>query len=119
MKKEGLAMKMTDMIQNLYKLIHTPIVTPFNLLENSKLKNYNYVKYYKGSAGLVCEMECVVEERLEKFFYFFDNKDYLQKIERQTKGSKRELLFDRSTEINVKKSQFSKQRQTLGKTLTS
>lgn len=30
----------------LYKLMFKDIVTPFNLLENAKLDNYNYVKYY-------------------------------------------------------------------------
>ena len=33
-------------INGLYELMFKDIVTPFNLLENARLGNYQYVKYY-------------------------------------------------------------------------
>ena len=52
---------MNKYIDNIFKLLYSPIVTPYNLLENAKLKNYSYVKYYKGSDGLITEMKCIVD----------------------------------------------------------
>lgn len=31
-------------MNKIYMLLNSPIVTPYNLLENVKLKNYEYVK---------------------------------------------------------------------------
>lgn len=89
---------MQDMINKLYELLHTPLVTPYNLLENSKISNYNYVKYYKSGNELICEMECESYGEVEKYFYSFDQRDFLQKIERDN-NTEREVLFDRTAEI--------------------
>ncbi|MGM8366581.1 hypothetical protein ACLIBG_14035, partial [Virgibacillus sp. W0181] len=108
---------MQEMIDKIYHLIHTPLVTPYNLLDNSRLNNYNYVKYYREEAGLVCEMECDFESDLETFFYFFDEKDYLQKIERDLGSSEREVLFDRAIEVEKHKQAFT-ERNSNGKKAT-
>lgn len=99
---------MQDMINKLYKLLHTPLVTPYNLLENCKISNYNYVKYYKKDNGLICEMECESHGEVEKYFYSFDQKDFLQKIERENNSIEREVLFDRAIEVKMHEMNFSK-----------
>lgn len=102
---------MQDMVNKLYELLHTPLVTPYNLLENSKISNYNYVKYYKGSDGLICEMECESYGEVEKYFYSFDQKDFLQKIERDNSNREREVLFDRIVEVKLQKEKYSNLRK--------
>ena len=68
-------------IKRIYDMLYSPVLTPYNLLENVKLPNYRYVKYYTNSIGIVAEMLCLVDEGEEKAFYYqFDKKDYLQKI---------------------------------------
>ena len=46
-------------IKKIYDMLYSPIISPYNLLENAKLDNYSYVKYYKNKIGLVAEMQCV------------------------------------------------------------
>lgn len=94
---------MENYIDKLYNLLHSAIVTPYNLLENAKLDNYNYVKYYKGKSGLIAEMQCINEDAEEViFFYEFNKKDELQNIIMKNDiGS--EIVFSRNEEIeNVK-----------------
>ena len=94
---------MEKYIDKLYSLLHSPIITPYNLLENAKLDKYNYVKYYKGSKGLIAEMECINEDAIEvTFFYEFNMKDELDTIVMKDQQSL-EVMFNRSDEIeNVK-----------------
>lgn len=94
---------MENYIDKLYNLLHSAIVTPYNLLENAKLDNYNYVKYYKGKSGLIAEMQCINEDTEEViFFYEFNKKDELEKIVmKNDTGS--ETVFSRNEDIeNVK-----------------
>jgi len=95
---------MEKYIDKLYALLHSPIITPYNLLENAKLDNYNYVKYYKGSKGLITEMECINEDAIElTFFYEFNMKDELDTIVMKDQQSL-EVVFNRNDEIeNIKK----------------
>ena len=90
---------MNEILNKLYKLIHTPLVTPYNLLENAKINTYNYVKYYKSINGLVCEMECEYSNLKEKFFYHFDENDYLQIIVRKSSDDLEEIIYSRDSEI--------------------
>jgi len=47
-------------------------------LENVKLDNYSYVKYYKNEIGLVAEMRCMIPgEGNQTFYYQFDKKESL------------------------------------------
>ena len=48
-------------VKRIYDLLHSPVLTPYNLLENVKLDNYFYVNYYKNEIGIVCEMKCTVK----------------------------------------------------------
>lgn len=88
-------------IKKIYDMLYSPILTPYNLIENVKLPNYEYVKYYKNHMGVVAEMKCFLDEQEEKVFYYqFDQKDYLQKIYYYDNGTE-EAFFDRK--IAVKK----------------
>lgn len=62
-------------------MLYAPVISPYNLLENAKLENYRYVKYYTNEIGLIAEMQCEIPGEGEKVFYYqFDKKDYLQMI---------------------------------------
>ena len=86
-------------IKRIYDMLYSPVLTPYNLLENVKLPNYRYVKYYTNSIGIVAEGE-------EKAFYYqFDKKDYLQKIYYYD-NSVEELIFDRQFAIEEAKENY-------------
>lgn len=91
---------MDKIIKKIYELIHSPIVTPYNLLENAKLDNYNYVNYYKGEIGLVAEMECSISDGVNAIYYYcFDENDKLIKVYEEVKGQK-DIVFDREEELS-------------------
>lgn len=72
---------MDALIKKIYDMLYSPIITPYNVLENAKLDNYSYVKYYTNKIGLIAEMQCVIPGEGERvFFYQFDKKDFLQII---------------------------------------
>lgn len=97
---------MTSDIKNIYDLLYSPIITPYTLLDNSKLSNYSYVKYYKDNENLVAEMECIVADgTCEVFYYIFDNNDYLMQVLIKEQLGKR-LLFDRNDKLNEAKSNY-------------
>lgn len=98
---------MDKYIDKLYALLHSPIITPYNLLENAKLDNYNYVKYYKGSNGLIAEMECINADANEVIFYYkFNEKDELDSILMKSKNGI-EIMFDRNDETEYVKERIS------------
>lgn len=76
-------------IKKIYDMLYSPIISPYNLLENAKLENYSYVKYFTNEEGLVAEMQCVIPGEGEMVFYYqFDKKDYLQRIYQNTMEKK-------------------------------
>lgn len=97
---------MNNYIKKIYDMLYSPILTPYNLVENAKLKNYNYVKYYTNSIGVVAEMQCVIPDEGEKVFYYqFDKKDYLQVIY-QDSIEKGAIVFNREAEIVAAKEEY-------------
>ena len=87
-------------IKNIYDLLNSPILTPYNLLENVKLDNYSYVNYYKGEQGIICEMKCTNLEKEEaKYSYFFDINDHLLKVNMQVAGAETIEVFNRDIEL--------------------
>lgn len=87
-------------INKIYEMLYSHIITPYNLLENAKLTNYSYVKYYRGDDGLISEMRCVIEGELEEstFYYYFDNEDKLKKVTIDN-GREVSTVFERQTEL--------------------
>lgn len=97
---------MNDKIKQIYDLLYSPIVTPFNLLENAKLKNYEYVKYYKKESSFIAEMKCKdLSGESTIFFYYFNDANYLERIFKQ-QGAEKVLIFDRLHEVEKQKEQF-------------
>lgn len=81
-------------IKKIYDMLYSPVLTPYNLIENIKLSNYKYLKYYTNSIGIVAEMQCFVDRSEEKVFYYqFDQKDYLQEIYYYDDGVKKLFLI--------------------------
>lgn len=90
---------MNDYINKIYNLLYSPIVTPYNLLDNVKLPNYEYVNYYKKNDGLITEMKCTLEDgRNAIFYYHFDMDDNLQLV-CMDNDDQQVLVFDRQSEI--------------------
>ena len=97
---------MTDYIKKIYDMMYSPIITPYNLLENSKLDNYAYVNYYKTCNGLIAEMQCdMQEEGIKTFYYHFDSRDFLQRIYVGDEKNK-ELIFERDRAISEAKDEY-------------
>lgn len=97
---------MEKYVEQLYKLMYSPIITPYNLLENAKLDNYSYVNYYKGERGLIAEMKCTTKYNQEAvFYYLFDENDHIYKIERDI-CNEREVMFEREEEIENVKNEY-------------
>lgn len=93
-------------IKKIYDMLYSPIISPYNLLENAKLDNYNYVKYYKNKIGLVAEMQCMIPGEGERiFFYQFDKNDYLQIIY-ETTMKKKNVIFSRDDAILSAKEEY-------------
>lgn len=90
---------MDSAIENIYNLLHAPILTPYNLLENVKLDNYKYVNYSMDHNGIVCEMKCMMENDEVVFHYHFDQRDYLEKVYMSEMEGVKRLVFERNTEL--------------------
>ena len=90
-------------IKKIYDMLYSPIISPYNLLENAKLENYSYVKYFTNEEGLVAEMQCVIPGEGEMVFYYqFDKKDYLQRINQNTM-EKKNIVFSRKKQWRLLK----------------
>ena len=98
-------------IKKIYDLLHSPILTPYNLLENVKLDNYSYVNYYKGEQGVICEMKCINLDKEEaKYYYFFDSNDHLFKVNMQVSGAESKEVFNRDDELQGEISKYANHR---------
>ncbi|WP_196607391.1 hypothetical protein [Pectinatus frisingensis] len=93
-------------IKKIYDMLYSPILTPYNLLENAKLDNYEYVTYYSNDIGLVAEMKCTVDGgETEIFYYQFDKENHLQRIY-QKNGDTKDVVFDRGKEVKKAKDRY-------------
>lgn len=97
---------MFNYIKKIYDLLYSPIITPYNLLENAKLENYSYVNYYKGKQGLIAEMKCITDDNIEAIFYYhFDSEDKLLRVYMET-DSETSIVFDRENELKEIKNEY-------------
>lgn len=102
-------------IKKIYDMLYSPIISPYNLLENAKLDNYSYVKYYMNETGLVAEMQCVIPDEGKRiFFYQFDKRDYLQIIYADAIETKN-IIFNRQDAVETAKEKYYANRSVIGK----
>jgi hypothetical protein len=94
-------------IHKIHELMHSAITTPYNLLENARLPNYDYVKYYTENDFLIAEMSCKMDEISTLFFYYFDSENKLSKIVME-QNSIKEIKFDREFEVKMKIDEYKK-----------
>lgn len=93
-------------IKKIYDMLYSPILTPYNLIENVKMSNYEYLKFYTNNIGVVAEMKCFLDEYEEKVFYYqFDQNDYLQRIY-YYENDVEETFFDRQLAIKEAKKNY-------------
>lgn len=95
--------------KKMYDLIYSPITTPYAILENIYLDNYEYIKFYKKVNGtLIGEIKCTCygDDYKSIFYYYFSKDNYLQRIVKKNKYISEEV-FNREREIVDIKSQYS------------
>lgn len=86
-------------IDRIYELMYSPIITPWNLVENAKLDNYDYVNFFKKDGYLIVEMKCFTDESEYSIYqYKFDHKDALVEII-QILDDENIILFNRENEL--------------------
>lgn len=97
--------------EKIYELTYLPLVTPYNLLDNLKLDNYEEINYKKIETGIIAEIICQVEKVLMKFYYSFNKENKLESIYYYENGeinflfNRYDLLTNlRSSYINNRKS---------------
>lgn len=94
-------------IDTIFEVKYGSIITPRNLLENSKLANYSYVKYEKSTnfGGLTVELECSCADEIVRIFkYYFDTNDKLMRI--VVCEPLYEVIFDREKEMEKLLSEY-------------
>lgn len=83
-------------MDRLLELHNSSILTPYNLLQNALLPNYEYVKYYGLGEDMTAEVKCSMDGVDTIFYYYFIDNN-LQKIEMEQSGTV-EVKFDRKLE---------------------
>lgn len=94
---------MESYVKQVYNMLYSPILTPWNLVDNAKLDNYKYVNYSRHNDMIMCEMLCQIDDEEVIFRYFFSMDDNLMKITMINKNETT-TLFDRNVEIATIKS---------------
>lgn len=84
-------------INKLSKLLNSPILTPYNLLENLELDNYLSINYYKESNCIKADIKFLSCGNEIVFRYIFNEDNSLQKIY-HVNGEELILHFDRTQE---------------------
>lgn len=88
-----------EIIKKVCDLANDYILTPFDLVNNARLDNYDYVKYYSKNDFLICEMKFSVLLEQYIFYYYFDSENKLQQIYAKN-GKTKKLYFDRKKVVN-------------------
>jgi len=91
---------MKELIDQLYYIAYSPLVTPACLIANVKLPEYQSLTFEKSGQGLVAIMECTVDGDVVEFRYYFDEQDHLNRaisIDRSTDHTK--VIFDRAQKV--------------------
>lgn len=99
---------MRELMEKLYEEMFEPKITPYELVNNAKLDNYEYVNMYKKGDFLFVESSCRLStgEKAE-FYYKFDQNDHLLSLT-SIINNNINIEYDREKEIKELKKQLSK-----------
>lgn len=99
---------MNKLFDKIYNLTYTPLVTPFNLLNNLKLDNYHEINFHKRNGEIVAQIKCTIDNKMSTFEYIFNSDNFLMKITHIDKSGN-EILFDRNSELSTDRDDYLKQ----------
>lgn len=91
---------MKNIINRIYELTNSSILTPYNLLDNILLENYKEIKFTKDQNIIKCEILAIEDNNKDIFFYEFDNKNKLQLAYTISENETIEL-FNRKKELDT------------------
>lgn len=83
-----------NLFNDIYNLTYLPILTPYNLLDNLKLENYNSILYKKDGNNIITEITCTIDNNNIIFYYIFDIENNLHEAYYYENDNK-VILFDR------------------------
>ena len=103
---------MKGLINRIYELTNSAILTPQNLLDNILLDNYKEIKYRATSNNIVCEMITIDDKKEINYFYEFTFDNKLQRAYAFYDEERLEI-FDRAKELSslLKDFEFKKNNQ--------
>lgn len=102
---------MDKLISKLYYILNNPLVTPWDLVENVKLDNYDNLHIAKGEKGIIATIECVNDGgSTVEYVYYFDHQDHLLSLVLR-EGHLEEIVFDRSKEIETAKTLIAQEKK--------
>ncbi|EOU2100369.1 hypothetical protein C0L85_03870 [Clostridium perfringens] len=71
---------MNTIVDEIYKLTYSPLLTPYNLLDNLNLENYITINYSKVDNNILSEIVCLIDDVKMNFYYLFDEQQFLKEI---------------------------------------
>lgn len=92
-------------IDKIYELTYSPLLTPYNLLDNLSLDNYSSINYSKTNNNIISEITCLVDNEEFKFYYLFDENQFLKEIYYYENENK-EYLFNREVSLAEIRSEY-------------
>lgn len=92
-------------IDKIYELTYSPLLTPYNLLDNLSLDNYLSINYTKIDNDILSKITCLIDDRNIDFFYLFDEKQFLKEIYYYENNIK-EYLFNRDADLTKYRSTY-------------
>lgn len=69
-----------DYIEKFAKLFYSPMLTPYNLLENLELDNYLSINYFKQDNSILADIVFLNNNKEITYRYVFDRDNFLQTI---------------------------------------
>jgi len=96
---------MKDIINRIYELTNSAILTPHNLLDNIMLENYKEIKYRTTLRRITCEMLTLEDDKEVTYFYEFDFNNKLEQAY-ALYGEEKLELFDREKELATLLSEY-------------
>lgn len=93
------------LFNEIYNLTYLPILTPYNLLDNLKLDNYNSISFKNSKNEIVAEINCTIDNNIVIFYYIFDKENNLNEAYYYDHNDKI-VLFDRIKSLEKLKNEY-------------